>query len=128
LRHGFLGFLEKSFFQIGVWKVFDGIYYMVKNSQPSDLIFITGSPQVGARKDFIRIIKTEAKQIPKKAKGVIMIDSSWSFANFQANTSVARQVLKEYSFDNIVAIIIWDRHQWSKCQHKTTFRKNLPND
>jgi hypothetical protein len=86
--YGFLESLQKLSLEIEVCKAFDGIYYKVKNSQPNDPIFITSRPQTDAKNDFIRTIKTEARQIPKNAKGVIIIDSSLNFGSFQGYISM----------------------------------------
>jgi hypothetical protein len=61
-------------------------------------------PLTDAKKNFIRRIKLEAKQIPKNKNGVIIINSSNGFDNY---VRFAHEVLKRNISKNILAIIIW---------------------
>jgi len=109
----FLGLLTSATIETKVPKPFEGIYYRILDSKPDEPIFLLQTPlNVVIKKQFKKTIKTEAKQVPADAKGVIIINSSWNFASFPVYVSYAKEVLNAHSFDSeILAIIVWDQYQ-----------------
>jgi hypothetical protein len=76
---------------------------------PDESVFLLRYPLIDAKKNFIRRIKLESKQIPKDKKGVIIINLSNDFHHY---VRYAQEVIERNISKKILAIIIWYKENY----------------